>query len=318
MKKFSLLCLILPFLSSAQSAFGENAVWHYSYSEFGYSGYKKVQHIGDTTIYNMTWLKFSLEGLSEIRTGPGPNDILQDSNATWPPIFLATRNDSVFRMTSSGPFLLYDFNADVGDSWQFNSLDTSMGCPDLPTASVIGKGVETIDGQQLAYLDLAMPMDSLLINGQNVYQISAANYLSSRVYRQLGSLSYNALFDSSPNLCNGASFKAQQLDNHNLRCFSNAQVQINRTGNTCDYWSKIGLSEIPNPKLQVYPNPTTGPINIESDVAIGRLALLDFSGKRLKSLAPQEELFLDIKPGLYFLEIELITGQIAIVKLRRL
>lgn len=317
-----LLCfLLLPLLGLAQQDFGENATWHYTYSEFGYTGYKKVSHSGDTNMYGMSWLRFEVSGLSQIRTGPGPNDLIQDTTATWPDIFLATRNDSVFRLTSQGPFLLYDFNANVGDSWQYAPLDTTFGCPDIPIATVTAKGTETIAGVSLDYFDISVPMDTLMINGQPSYQISAASYLNQRIYPKLGALNYSALFDSQPNLCDGSSFKIVSLPSHNLRCYSDNDLSLNRSTNNqaCDYWSLLSNEELEIAKLDIFPNPSHGVIKLKTDLEINSIALLDLNGRTLRNYSINEtELELPSNNVLYLLQVTLKNGGQYIVKVQRL
>lgn len=320
MKK--LLCfLLLPFLGIAQQDFGQNATWYYTFFETGYEGYKKISHVGDTNMYNMKWLRFEVTGLSQIRTGPGPNDLVQDTAASWPHIFLATRNDSVFRLHSQGPFLLYNFNANIGDSWQYAPLDTTYGCPDTPVATVIGKGIEIIDGESLAYLDLSMPTDTLLINGQATFQISSASYLSQRIYPKLGALNYNGLFESTPNLCNGASFKISSLPAHNLRCFLNNATSLNRSSSSqaCDYWSLLFSTELDLAHLEVFPNPSAGIIRIKADLDITSFELMNYGGQRLNSFSKEEgELRLPDQSGLYLLKVGFENGEYQVVKLQRL
>ncbi len=309
MIKKLLLLLFLPLFGFSQASFGENATWHFDYSAFGYNGYKKVSHVGDTTMHNMTWLKFAVSGKRQIRTGPGPNDIQQDTAVTWPNIYLATRNDSVFRLLNGAPYLLYDLNAQVGDSWQFAPRDTSFGCPDEPIATVTAIGQDTIDGVILDYMDLSMPQDSIMINGQNTYQISSSSYLHYRVYPKLGSLAYTSLFEASPNLCNGSVFKVAQLSTHSVRCFSDNQISINRQGSACDFWSNISLEEKTVPQLKVYPNPSNGKLFLETEEQIVAISLMDISGKILGQYGSANELDLQEESGLYILSIEFTNGQ---------
>jgi hypothetical protein len=317
-----LLCfLLLPLLGLAQQDFGKNATWHYAFSETGFTGYKKVSHYGDTIMFGMTWLRFEVSGLRQIRTGPGPNDLIQDTAATWPDIFLATRNDSVFRLTNQGPYLLYDFNANVGDSWQYAPLDTTFGCPDTPIATVVAKGTEIIAGVSLDYLDISVPMDTLIINGQPNYQISAASYLNQRIYPKLGALSYNGLFESRPNLCNGSSFKVSSVSSHSLRCYSDNTIALNRSTNNqaCDYWSLLSSKELEIAQLDIFPNPSLGIIHLKTDLEISSMALLDLNGRTLRNYSINEtELELPSNKGLYLLQVTLENGNRHLVKVQRL
>ncbi len=319
--KFLLCFVLLPLPGLAQQDFGENATWYYEFSETGYTGYKRVHHSGDTNMYGMTWLRFEISGLRQIRTGPGPNDLIQDTAATWPDIFLATRNDSVFRLTNQGPFLLYDFSANVGDSWQYALLDTAFGCTDTPIATVTAKGTEIIAGVNFDYFDISVPMDTLMINGQPSYQISASSFLNQRIYPKLGALNYNALFDIQPNLCDGSSFKIASLPSHNLRCYSDNTVSLNRstTNQACDYWSLLSNKEIELLQLGIFPNPSHGTIQLNTALELSSISLLDLNGRTMRTYSLNEtELELPSNQGLYLLRVTLKNGSQHFVKVQRM
>lgn len=310
MKRFALfLVLCLPISSFAQIAFGKDATWYYSFSEYGYFGYKKISHISDTTMHNMNWLRFSVEGVNSIRTGPGPNDLVQDTAHTWPDIFLATRNDSVFRLLNGAPYLLYDLSANVGDSWQYAPLDTSYSCMDAPIATVIAKGQVNIDGSMVDYLDLSFPMDTITANGQSLYQISSGSYLTNRIYPKFGSIAYVDLFEAEPNACNGIVFKAASLSYHGLRCFQSDLLNITLSSTACDYYSGVGIMELGRVPLKIYPNPSQGNFKIESDRDFQKLEVYNLSGSYLLSLKPSSLYTLNLDPGLYLLRIEFEDGQ---------
>jgi hypothetical protein len=308
----------MPILGIAQQNFGKNATWHYSYVENGFTGYKKISQSGDTNMFGMNWLRFKVGGLSQLRTGPGPNDLIIDTAATWPDIFLATRNDSVFRLSSQGPFLLYDFSANVGESWQYAPLDTNSGCPEMPIATVMAKGTEVIAGVSLDYFDVSIPMDTLTINGQSSYQISASSYLNQRIYPKLGALNYGSLFESKPNLCNGGSFS---ISDHNLRCYSDSNLFLNRSINNqvCDYWSLSLNTELELAELEVFPNPSHGRIFLKADQAISSISVLDLTGRIIRSYPKNEtELELPVMNGMYLLQVILENGSRHLFKVQRL
>lgn len=317
--KYLLCFFLLPLLGLAQQDFGENATWYYSFGSNGYQGFKKVQHIDDTLVDGINWLRFELSGKRQIRTGPGPNDLIQDTAYYWPDLFLGTRNDSVFRLLNGNPYLLYDFNAAVGDAWQFAPHDTFGACPDWPIATVVAKGIDTLDGVPLSYMDLVMPMDTLLIFGQPNFQISSSAYLQQRVYRKIGSLQYNSLFEATPNLCNGSSFKLAQLASHNLRCYSDAQVSVNTGANPCDQWSNIGLPELSEKNVWVYPNPSSGRIFIEEGLAFKEIEIRNLQGSLLAQYSSgTRELLLPAMPGIYMVLIRTNDGRLLAQKLAKI
>ena len=301
--------LTLPLFASAQQPFGKDATWHYTFYEFGYTGFKKVEHVGDTNMHNMTWLKFNVSGLSEIRTGPGPNDIIQDTNANFGNLFLATQNDSVFRLLNGTPHLLYDLSADVGDSWQFAPIDTTAGCYATPTATVTAKGNITVGGVPVDYIDITMPMDTVYYAGQPVYQPVCAQVLNMRIYPAFGAMNYASLFQPSPNLCDGSVFKAATLSSNQLRCFSNNSLNIQLTNQACNYWSLIGVNEHDLTMLNVYPNPTSGPIRINTDLEIMRIDLYNLYGQLLSSSQKKESIIIKGPAETYLLKIILVNGQ---------
>jgi hypothetical protein len=296
---------LLSFFSQAQQAFGENATWHYDWHAFGPVGYQEVKHVGDTNMHGMTWLKFSITGASKLRTGPGPNDFVQDTARDWGFTYVATRNDSVFRLLNGSPYLLFRLNPNVGDSWQFAPLDTTAACMDTPIATVEAVGTEIINGSTVDYIDISMPMDSVYYGSTVNYQPSCGVYLPNRIYPAFGFLRAVSLFEAIPNLCDGSSFS---LASHSLRCFQNQQISFNRTNRDCDYFSKIGLEELEVHTVKVYPQPSTGEIQIKSETPIVSLEIRDLKGRSIQSFAPTQSLKLDLKPGLYLLEIRFENG----------
>jgi len=303
-----LLCLVLlPLLGSAQLSFGENAVWHYDYVEYGFYGYKRVAHTGDTSMFGDTWLRFSVSGVKEIRTGAGPNDLWQDTAAVWPDIFLLTRNDSVFRLRDSVPHLLFDFSANLGESWQFAPQDSGSGCFETPIATVTNKGQTTLGGASLDYMKISLPQDTFPFFGNTRIQASSSEIMDSIIYPELGFLKSVFLFDSDPNFCEDSIF-IDFLVSHSLRCFQNDSIQVNLSNNACDKWSFIGLEEQKASKLQLYPNPSLGRLNIESSEEILQVQVLDLTGRIHGTHKASTEIILPAQPGVYILKIDLANG----------
>lgn len=307
MKKLIALLALLPILATAQKPFGQNPTWHFTFSEFGYTGLKKVAYAKDTLMHGMTWQKFDVTGIREIQTGPNPNDISQDTNAMWGPIFLASKNDSVFRLTQDSIYLLYDFNADVGDTWQYDEVDTTRACLDTPIATVMQTGTDTIGGLSVEYYELSFPEDTFSFNGGSPQvAVSAASYLSNRIYPQFGSLNYNGLFNVIPNLCDGSSF---QLSEHTLRCFSNDSISFNRTDKGCDDWSLLSEEELTPSSFVIFPNPSNKRFTISTTHPSGeRLSyeIIDLHGQFIEkgSLSNAGMAVLEIEsPGVYIVRI---------------
>lgn len=318
MKKLLLLAFLFPLVISAQHEFGYHATWYYSYSEYGYNGYKKISHVGDTNMLGMDWLKFEVTGVSELRTGPNPNDVIQAKNVVFDPIYLTTRNDSVFRLLNDSiPYLLYDFSATIGGEWQFAPLDTNGGCDSIPVATVVNSGIEVVDGHGMRFIDVEYPMDTVDYGGMPIYQPVCGKLLSYRIYNDFGSWGYVAPFEATPIACNGSVFKTTQLNNYSLRCFSNDSVSINVTSQACDYWKFISVEEYESISFEVYPNPTNGLVNIQSDEVVARVEVYSLDGQKLIETTQTKNIELPASSGMYVVAIYFEDGRRAVSKMVR-
>ncbi|NVK05425.1 MAG: T9SS type A sorting domain-containing protein [Flavobacteriia bacterium] len=313
MKKLLLTISVTLFTLNVQAQFGENATWHFNYTEYGYFGHKKIEHVGDTNILGMQWLKFEVTGSRAIYTGPSTYSVSR--GLTFDPIFIATRNDSVFRLGVDTALLLYDLNADIGDSWEFALPDTSFGCTSPSKATVVAKGVENIAGANVRYIDVRFPMDTVSYPNGPYYQIVSPHYLSERIYLDFGALFYHGLFAPSPNTCDGTSF---QLNMYDLRCFQNDTISFNRTNYPCA--TTIGLNETEEQKVSIYPNPTHGIITIEFPSPTNfdtEVRVVNIHGQLvMRTAIPQtDELHIEIEEtGVYFIHITSDQGRIDIVE----
>ncbi len=303
--------LLISVSSIGQNQFGYGATWYFGYDEYGYVGYKKVEYVKDTNMLNMVWQKFDVSGIKQIQTGPSNNDVSTDTNAQFDPIFIATRNDSVFRLKDTVPYLLYDFSADVGDSWQFEDLDTTFGCTDVPVATVLAKGSMMNNGNQLNFIDLGFPMDTLFdLNGDKYYGHSSGWVLTSRIFQDFGEMYYSGLFTPYPNPCNGV-VVLPNLDN--VRCFFQGPLYINIIGKKCDSWP-LSEEELENEAFLFYPNPADGSFQIELSASHGYNActLIDMTGRVvLKNSFDTDQMNVEIQfdvPGVYTLILSGVDG----------
>ncbi len=318
MKKLLLLALCAPTFLFAQAEFGYHATWHYSYSEFGYTGFKKIEHVKDTVIQGMDCLKFSVTGVRDLRTGPNPNDLVQDKNAIFKSIYLATRNDSVFNVSENGDAqLLYDFNAQVGESWQIAVHDSLFNCFAKPVATVTSFGTETLDNQILDVINVDFPRDTIDVNGTSNYQINSSATIGYKIYKAFGDIWYNVLFAPSPNTCDGTSFKVMQLSNHTLRCFSNDDISINLTSGACNSWAYISLAETTVSDFKIFPNPSNDFIYIDAKNEITHVELLTIDGKQIRKEAFSGSVELPKQSGMYLLVLHFKDGGKTAIKVLR-
>lgn len=315
MKKLLLLAFLLPLSVSAQHEFGYHATWHFLYNGFGFFGNQKVSHVGDTAMLGMNWLKFEVTGVEAIVTGPDLHDFIVDSNVVFAPIFLATRNDSVFRLLNdTTPYLLYDFSAQVGDKWQFAPNDTNFGCDSVPVATVLRKGSHSIGAQSVRFVDVTFPMDTAYYTSPPSYRTFSNEILTSTIYPDFGSAYYSFPFTPRPNLCDGTSF---DLSNYELLCFSNDSMSISFKSKPCDFVPIISTDEYEPISFEVFPNPTNAIVNIHSEEEVARVEVYSLDGQKLIETSLTENIELPAYSGLYMIAIYFEDGRRVVTKVVR-
>lgn len=66
-----------------------------------------------------------------------------------------------------------------------------------------------------------------------------------------------------------------------IRCYHDKEVDINFVGYDCDYRLINSVNNFFNNNFKIFPNPTNGYIQIDSDFAIDYIEIIDYSGKKL-------------------------------------
>lgn len=166
---------------SAQTWVENNATWHYDYWNLSEGGFYKVTHVGDTLITGKACKKFDIEKHQfYIYTGnPQANDtIIYTGDYQMGTKFTYQSNDSVFHWDQNEFQLLFDFGAQIGDSWIVSTQPGSFGCSDTSIVEVIGVGTENINGVNYRYLDLLSPdSSSWTLNGHFNERFGATGYI---------------------------------------------------------------------------------------------------------------------------------------------
>ena len=175
--------------------------------------------------------------------------------------FLFDRNDTVFFLdTTFNSFqILYDFNAQLNDSWIILVKDENNNIDSL---------IITVDS-----------ISELQINNSNLKVLHVTYYkktefmvetYNSRIIEKLGDIHY--MFNWQPYsivVCDGNY-------SNGLRCYQDSVIGLYSTGiaDSCDYtfiWTSIEQSNKEN-LISIYPNPTKEKVTIE----ISRKANLEF------------------------------------------
>lgn len=154
----TLLFVTSTFATFSQTWVSDNAVLHYDYWNVGESGFYKIQHTSDSVIIGKTCKQFDIEKHKFTYFANFPN--VGDTTIYSGPLAMGTRftyqsNDSVFHWDQTEFKLLFDFGAQVGDTWVISTQTSNFGCGDSSQVEVIGIGTEVINGTTYRYLDLA-------------------------------------------------------------------------------------------------------------------------------------------------------------------
>lgn len=276
----SLFCLTSLFLS-AQTWCESGSVWHYNYVNFGYQGYVEITYTGDTLINGQTANK-----LRKVQAVYGPNNQYDTVQLGFE--YTRENNGIVTILNDQNNWdTLYNFTAQVGDSWQMAKQPFSSGtCDSNSRLTVTSMGNLSIHGQAHQYWVVAFDnwgMSDTLVEGIGFI----GSYL----------LPYDAC-DAALDGNEGGVFRCYQNDNLST-------YKPNYSG-SCDYI--VGLENDQNGlnRLQIYPSPARDILNLQGDFsAETRYAIIDLAGKTKQKGQLQLQIEIgDLSSGVYFLELQ--------------
>lgn len=303
---FSLLVLSSASLS-AQSYFGEGGTWYFLYDTFGYSGYKKMQHVGQDSINGKLWERLEISGTYFLQTGPNPGDYLQGYLPISHEHFYRVSNDSVYAqwLPSGEEYLLFYANAQVGDSWRVGPDDTLGGCGSSSMVTVVGTGTDNLGGVLVDYIDVVNGFDSVYLPSYTA-DCTAPNCLPTRIYPAFGFMEYHTPFAPLGNVCYGDGMI--EFNTYYLRCFENDSISVHLSQLPCDYWVFIGLEEEEAARFSIFPNPAAGHFTVSLTEPVRSLELLNTTGVLVRSLEPGNRVMVefsteDLPSGVYVVRV---------------
>lgn len=288
MKFFITLFLAFAFSLniSAQSWAPDGATWHYtlnwlSATDYGYNSYT-VQ--GDSTINGITCSRL-LRHTYSCNYRPEKEFMYMDSNKVY--YWNALNNDFT---------LLYDFGAQVGDSYEMPVVETWFPSPPYDTFTV------TVDSIYM-----------LNINGQArqvqaVHQTSKLNpnwTITHNIIEGIGS-------DIQMFVWDGSSCDVQW--DRGLRCYQDSILGLYETGivDSCEEtFTATGLADRVGELFDLYPNPSQDKIQW-SGIEGSHFAITIWSldGKMVKKAEVDENMtsLHGLPSGIYYIEVEAENG----------
>lgn len=161
--------------ATAQNWFTSDAEWRYFYWNFDTRvGYVQINVEGDEMVGGIMCKKLhAVRYLENISTFP-PTVWAEDLGFEY--VYEANNGDQVFIYANNQFYKLYDFNANIGDSWLVPNTHNDITCtPNTGLVTITNKGVETVSGQSLKFIELstATPGSGARIYGK-IYQYIGA------------------------------------------------------------------------------------------------------------------------------------------------
>ncbi len=303
MKKLLFLFVLLPFLASSQTWIPTGSIWHYDYWNIGEVGFNKIEYTGDTLIGGHS-CQIIVDTQFVFYQIPNGTAILSSKNK-FPTNYTYNNSDSVFYYRDNNFWLLYNFAANVGDSWLLSD-DTTGGCAET-YITVTGIGNKTINGSNKRWIDIET-------------NIGGKYYFKGKAIEGMG------LFDNSTSLHINSMFPQEvscdsnivvEYNNYTFKCFSiDTNLIYNPSGEDCEYllihqgFENIVANSI---NIKVYPNPTNDIItfslnkttNHNTEILIyNPIGKLIIKGRIDKNKTSKSINIQNLHNGLYFYKVE--------------
>lgn len=264
-----------------QPNWGVGTKWYYEYEslfppQVSYMTYE----ITDTTT-------FQGEHVYVLSTPEGDTYMKQSDGRVW--IYLHEMED--YQLT-------YDFNLTHATTFQWDAI-----CPD----SIDGASTHTARMTVDTTVDYALPDGS-------VTQLQTISYAEETPVDAYGSFTRHAIKDIGFDYGGlGLSTGYLTCDNvisryTGLRCFEHDGELINFVGYPCDStYLKVSTAEVVQPDISIYPNPSSGNLQIDTDQA-GEFSYMVYTveGHLMESgVTNSHSIDLDVVPGTYILRFHL-------------
>jgi hypothetical protein len=249
---FTILFLLQLLNTNAQVWIEQNAIWHYDYTGIGDGGFEKIEYDSDTLIdgINCQKLKFVRSSFTTNQN----NELVSLGESSGLKGVTYVNGDTVFYRRNERFYVLYNFGAQIGDSWIIDTLSQNGDpfCGDTSKVEVIDVGTVTMNGTDYRYITLET------IDG-SPFQLSGTFVERFGPYG-VGYTGHN-LFPIQ-NFCDPNVIVDYYI--HSFKCFEdNSFTLYNPSGGSCGY--TIGLDEnkfLGNESDKLYPNPVQNELTI--------------------------------------------------------
>lgn len=234
MKKLHTIFLLFFFsfiycFSFSQNWAAPGAIWYYTYTNFTFDGYVKIEKVGDTTINT-----FTCDILQKTRIGYNYISSTYDTTSLGKE-YTRLSNDTVYNFRGSQFYILYIFNANPGDTWIVAGNNTNCNVTD--TVKVDSIGLTVINSSTLRYLWTSSPiLGEWRFTNKIIEKIGCVGYMFPEPY-------------CAPDINEGGPF----------RCYNDSSGWSYQTGivSYCDYTTPVYEYSDQNISVIIFPNPFT-------------------------------------------------------------
>jgi len=282
-----IFCILLTNLFS-QVWIDNGAQWTFDYSNVSESGTWRWEYTHDTIIQGHQ--SQVINGTQYRYGGPGTAIINTGETYTY------HSNDSVFYFKDNQFFLLYDFGAQIGDTWVV-SIDTNFSaCEDSAVVEVTDTGTMLINGVNYRTITLETISASLYaLNGLCVerFGIIPTSY-------QNNNFGFVPGYQYCPN---GPIIDYPLLT---FRCYEDSTFPTyNPTSRDCDTLTLDLSNELTIDDIKIYPVPSSNSIQIESTgKTISSVEILDMNLRTIVRQPFKGNIDIsELNSGVYFIRI---------------
>ena len=238
MMRLLVLFLLFSGFSFAQNWSPNGAQWHYSYYGF-FPSYVDIAYSGDTLIVGQVTKKLT-------KTFHGLGWGMDVTSYSIGIEYTYEANGVVYLRYQNQWDTLYNFNAQVGDSWRMAKQPFANVAPQNSRLKVIATGIKVINSSTLKYVKVEFVDPQMNPLGFEDTIVENIGFIGSYF------LPYD-MFDGAVDANEGGPF----------RCYADNNFAIYKPNylEVCDYI--MGTTELEgSASFQVYPNPVSEQINI--------------------------------------------------------
>lgn len=218
-KTIFLFIFLNGFLGFSQMWFPAGAVWKYMYYNFDSRvGYTQVEVVGEQTIDGQLCKKLHVMRYLQNLTALPVVTWTEDYGDYY--VYDQNNGNQVYVYRNNQFYKIYDFDANVNDSWIIPNCNVDIHCntSNEATVAVTDKGVEVINGESLKWIQLATTAGP--------YQIT------NKIYQKIGSVGSFLLPDYIPDSVECGLMPADALISSFYYCYNEPSTSFSH-GTNC-------------------------------------------------------------------------------------